>query len=557
MTRILIFSMCLAFNCLCLPYPCEPVSTFPDDIHDAIKSRLGLFSEKNMICREEFLCGPGALSRFYKKRDYGPAWIENDGSTRRARDLIRKIRSAGQEGLNPSDYHLANIEKLLEAITFYKNNQQPLPQKMIVDFDLLLTDAFLLLGSHLLAGRVNPETIQPEWIIQRREADLVDILNTALGSNAVESALERLSPLHADYIGLKNALSRHREIMGAAGWPVVPDGPKLEKGDQGDRVKALRSRLSASGDLSPSGENVADIFDDALDPAVRRFQSRHGLKVDGIVGRNTLRALNVPLERRIRQIEANLERWRWLPQSLGHRYVLVNIADYDLTVVENNQAVVEMPVVVGRRYRSTPVFTQKMTYVELNPYWHVPRKLARNDVLPKIQEDPGYLADQNMRVFESWGKGAPEIDPETVDWSKITRESLRFKFRQDPGPVNALGRVKFMFPNKFSVYLHDTPAKELFKKIRRSFSSGCIRVEKPFDLLTYLFKDDPQWTKDRLSEGIDSGSNKIITIKNKIDVHLLYWTAWVGKEGIVHFREDIYRRDEKLIRALQQHAPKP
>ncbi|UCF84104.1 MAG: L,D-transpeptidase family protein [Desulfobacteraceae bacterium] len=511
----------------------------------------------SFTCRKELLCGPDALTRFYLNRVFKPAWSDNDGPLPQATDLVKKIREADRDGLRPDDYHFANIEALLAEVAFHKITNRPFDPSILADLDLLLTDAFLLYGSHLLTGHVNPETIQSEWLIKTREADLVVILETALNTNEIEKALENLLPQYAGYVGLKKALSQYRNILKGGGWSEVPSGSIMEKGDRATRVCALKTRLSISGDLELPAENDCNIFDGDLDRAVRRFQERHGLQLDGIVGRSTLKALNIPVNQQVGQLKSNLERWRWLPQTLGSRYILVNIANFELRIVENGQTVIKMPVVVGRRYRRTPVFTGNMTYLELNPHWHVPHSIAREDILPKVQKDPQYLIRQNMKVFQSWEANAPEIAPESVDWSKITSRNLSFKLRQEPGPANALGRVKFMFPNKFSVYLHDTPAKELFKKPKRSFSSGCIRVEKPIELIAYLFRNDPNWTRQKIREVINSDKTQIVQIPEPIPVHLLYWTAWVDSEGRIHFRDDVYGRDKRLIRALSERPPTP
>ena len=511
----------------------------------------------SLTCRKELLCGPDAITRFYLNRVFKPAWSNNDGPLQQATDLVKKIREADRDGLRPDDYHFANIEALLAEVDFHKITNRPFDPGIFADLDLLLTDAFLLYGSHLLTGHVNPETIQSEWLIKTREADLVVILEAALNKNEIEKALENLLPQYAGYVGLKKALSQYRNISKMGGWLEVPSGLKMEKGDRGTRVCALKNRLSISGDLDLSAQNDCSVFDEDLDRAVRRFQERHGLQLDGIVGRSTLKTLNNPVNQRVSQIRSNLERWRWLPQTLGLRYILVNIANFELHIVENGQTLIKMPVVVGRRYRRTPVFTGNMTYLELNPYWHIPHSIAREDILPKVQKDPQYLIRQNIKVFESWEAGAPEIAPESVDWSKITPKNLSFKLLQEPGPANALGRVKFMFPNKFSVYLHDTPAKELFKKPNRSFSSGCIRVEKPVELIAYLLRNDPSWTREKILEVINSDKTQIVRIPEPIPVHLLYWTAWVDSEGKTHFRDDIYGRDKRLIRALNERPPAP
>ncbi len=238
---------------------------------------------------------------------------------------------------------------------------------------------------------------------------------------------------------------------------------------------------------------------------MKAFQRRHGLEPDGAVGAATAAALNVPASARVAQVRANLERWRWITQDLGERYILINVADFRVSVVEGSREVLSMPAIVGRDYRRTPEFSGKLSYVEINPSWTVPPKLAREDILPKVRKDPFYLADKGIRVFKDWSRGAPEIDPDEIDWSKVKGETMSFKFRQDPGPENALGRIKFMFPNKFDVYLHDTPERWLFARAVRDFSSGCIRVAKPMELAEYVLRDDPEWGRERIQEALETG----------------------------------------------------
>ena len=337
---------------------------------------------------------------------------------------------------------------------------------------------------------------------------------------------------------------------------MVPDGPKLQKGDRNERVAALRSRLIVSGDFEP-GNTVSDtdLFDEALEQALKGCQERHGLDVDGIVGRATLGALNVSAEDRVRQIGLNMERWRWLPQDLGERYILVNIANFELDVIEQDQLVMAMRIIVGRDYRRTPVFSDKMTYLVLSPYWQVPPTIAMKDKLPLIKKDPEYLIKENMRVFLGWGADAKEIDPRTIDWSTIDAKNFRYRLRQDPGPRNALGGTKFMFPNKYDVYIHDTPSRELFAKATRAFSSGCIRIEKPIELAEYLLKEDPQWTRETILAAIDKRLEKTVKLSKPIILHLLYWTAWASEDGSVQFRDDIYGRDKRLNEALREQPP--
>jgi murein L,D-transpeptidase YcbB/YkuD len=292
-----------------------------------------------------------------------------------------------------------------------------------------------------------------------------------------------------------------------------------------------------------------------MDQAVRRFQARHGLNTDGIVGSATLQALNAPTVLRVEQIRANLERWRWLPQELGARYVIVNIADFHLEMVQNSRTLNQLRIVVGRSYRHTPVFSGTMTYLEVNPYWHIPPKIAKKDILPKVKQDPNYFSEQGIRVFESWKADAGEIDPMAIDWEKVNPRNFSYKLRQDPGPLNALGRIKFMFPNRFDVYLHDTPSRDLFEKTRRTFSSGCVRVENPMELAAFVVDGDRVWTPEAVEAAIESGETRVIPLQSPVPVHILYWTAWVDDMGEVQFREDVYGRDKKLREALNKPPP--
>ncbi len=273
------------------------------------------------------------------------------------------------------------------------------------------------------------------------------------------------------------------------------------------------------------------------------------------MGPATLDALNVPVNKRLRQIELNMERWRWLPRNLGKRYILVNIAGFSLDVYEDNRHMMDMRVVVGRQYRRTPVFSKDMTYLVISPYWHIPPNIALKDKLPLIRKNPGYLEQERIRVFHGAGAEMREIDAKTVDWATITGRNFSYRLRQDPGPFNALGRVKFMFPNKYNVYLHDTPSQELFAKTVRTFSSGCIRIEKPIELAEYLLKDYPEWTRERILSTADRRIERTVQIKKPLPVHLLYWTAWIDRDGRMQFRNDIYKRDELLDRALQEKIP--
>jgi murein L,D-transpeptidase YcbB/YkuD len=321
-------------------------------------------------------------------------------------------------------------------------------------------------------------------------------------------------------------------------------------------VAALQARLVATGDLAADAD-PRGTFGPATEAAVRQAQRRHGLAVDGAVGAETRAALSEPVEYRIRQLVVNLERWRWLPAELGTRHILVNIANYELDVVESGREVLSMRVAVGRPYRKTPVFSDRMTHLILSPYWHVPPSLAVQDKLPEIQRQGlDWFARNNMKVFQGWGSDAVEVDPATVDWGRLSATNFPYRLRQEPGPNNALGRVKFMFPNRFNVYLHDTPGREIFGRTERAFSSGCIRIEKPMELALYLIQDQ-DWTPERIQRAVDARVEQTVVLRAPLPVHILYWTAWADADGTVQFRRDLYDRDPALAAALDAPPPTP
>ncbi len=495
-----------------------------------------------------------ALPLFYERRIFQPAWMDNDGPAPHVKQLIDAIRRADQEGLRPEDYHLDEIVGILPDAKHFKWRQPFVNPRQLVDLELLLTDAFLLYGSHLLSGCINPETIDPEWFANRRGTDLSMVLEHALTANRIGETLMELSPSQSGYAILRRALVHFRTVNARGGWPKVPTGAKLQKSDSGPAVALLWQRLKA-GKANATGE-IADsvVFDEVIEQAVRDFQQQYGLEADGMVGPATLAALNVSAADRVDQIQLNMERWRWLPQDLGPRHIIVNIADFKLQVMENGHPVLEMKIIVGKGYRRTPVFSDKITYLVLNPSWQVPPTIAVKDKLPLIRKDPEYFAKENIRVFQGWGAEAKEIDPKTVNWSAVTPKTFTFRLRQDPGLRNALGRIKFMFPNRFNIYIHDTPSRTLFDKTSRTFSSGCIRIEKPLELAAYLLNPDPKWLPDAIQAALEKGEERTIQLPDPIPVHLLYWTVFVDSNGKLQFRPDIYNRDKRLNDALRKKA---
>jgi murein L,D-transpeptidase YcbB/YkuD len=399
---------------------------------------------------------------------------------------------------------------------------------------------------------VNPVTIETEWFANSLKVDVSSVLEQALNKKQVREALMELRPQKDVYSRLRLALARYRELFSKGEWPLVSSGSRLKKGSRSDRVVELRKRLAASSDLLADEAMGGDLFDEKVEQSVIIFQKRHGLKIDGVVGRDTLDALNVPLKQRIRQMELNMERLRWILGNIEERFIVVNIANFRLDVIEHDKSILSMKVVVGKPYRRTPIFTAKMTYLVINPVWNIPDSIARKEILKKIKKDPHYLAEQNIKVFSGWRAQEQPIDAERIDWSKVTAKALPYRLRQEPGPLNALGTLKFMFPNKYDVYLHDTPAKNLFSDNVRAFSHGCTRIEKPLELAEYLLRDDPRWSQKELVAALEKGTEQIVQILRPLNVHVLYLTAWVDESGLVQFRNDIYGRDKSLDEALRE-----
>ncbi len=533
------------------------IRSFDDLVAERIRTRIeGADIAAELRAGDEPVYTSEALLGFYVRRLYRPAWIDEHGLARPAGDLVDALCLADLEGLRPEDYHLAAIETLVAAVRTDVRSRKGIVPDRWAEIDLLLTNAFLLYGSHLLAGRVNPESIDTEWVANRRGADFAAVLEAALATGDVAGTLAALAPPQRGFRRLREALVRQRAVAARGGWPAIPKGPTLRGGDHSPQVAALRDRLRLGGDLAAGEWEDAELFDEALEKAVKRFQQRHGLTADGAAGAATRAELNVSADRRVDQLELNLERWRWLPQDLGRRHILVNIPAFELEVLEEDAAVLAMRVVVGvpDSGQHTPVFSDTMRYLVLNPYWQVPDDIARKDLLANVQRDSTYLTQQKIRVFKGWGPEAKEVDPATVEWSAITADDFPYRLRQDPGPINSLGRIKFMFPNKFNVYLHDTPSRPLFGRTRRDFSHGCIRIQKPIELALYLLRKDSRWNREALLGALDEVVDRTVPLPEPIPIHLLYWTAWADENGTIEFRRDIYGRDAPLLEAMRAPA---
>ena len=482
------------------------------------------------------------LPVFYERRRFQPAWTDSAA----VNDLLRAIRDSRRDGLDPADYHQAELERRVAEVRAMREPKAD----TLADLDVLLTDALVRLGYHILYGKVDPERLEPDWNLAR-ETDWIDpaqAMDQAIGSGHLYDAIEAYKPQHPFYTSLKLALDHYRAIEAAGGWPTVPPGPSLKPGMTSPRVPPLRQRLAVTSDLdAAAATDTSQVFDDTLKAAVQRFQDRHQLPPDGAVGPETLAALNVPVQQRIDQIRVTLERCRWVLHDLPERFIIVNIAGFKLYVVNGTTPVWETRVQVGKPYRETPIFRSDIKYLVLNPTWTVPPTILQKDVFPAVQKDPSYLSKKGLDVVDRHGE---VIDPATLDWSTYTARNFPYQFRQAAGADNALGRIKFIFPNSHSVYLHDTPHRAFFEKTSRSFSSGCIRVEKPLELAEQLLADSVHWSLKALNDSVATEQSRTVFLRPPMPVLILYWTAAVGRDGLVYFLPDVYGRDPAVIKGL-------
>jgi len=484
------------------------------------------------------------LPRLYQQRNYRPIWVTRERIDR----LITAIRETYLEGLNPQDYHLSEIQELLATRAYH----ELLDRDQALSLELLLTDAYIRLAHHSSCGKEDPLTYHPQWNFHRTVfgLDPITLLAESLEDAALMGSINTWKIDHPFYERLKTALARYRALRAGGGWESIPDGPTLKKGMSDARVTALRHRLAQEGDL-PGTARESQRFDQELEQAVMRFQSRHTLASDGEVGRATLKALNVPLEDRIDQIRVNLERSRWVLSNLGDRYVLVDIAGYRVFYLKDDSIVWSTRAQVGKPYRDTPVLRSRIEALEINPTWTVPPTILNNDVIPAVKSDPGYLKRKHISIFDAQER---VVNPGSIDWSLYPGRPFPYKLRQKPGPDNPLGRIKILFPNKYMVYLHGTPSMELFDQEERAFSSGCIRLEKPFELAELLLDDPVQWNRENLMRVVERGRTQRLTLARPVTILLLYWTVEVDGNGVVYFKQDPYGRDPAVLAGLGRDA---
>lgn len=483
------------------------------------------------------------LQEFYAARGFRAAWRTGHAAT----ELRRAITDSELEGLDPRDYH----DSLLDSIA--REAAAPdAPDTLRAELDVLQTDALLRLGYHLAFGKVNPASFDAQWNYGRsaESLDAAKEIEAALAADDVYARVQALKPTHRLYGTLRELLTRYRAIAARGGWAAVPGGKvALKPGVRDERVPALRARLLAEGLIATSATSDVTLYDTVLDAGVRRFQSQNGLAADGTIGARTLEALNVPVADRILQLRVNLDRGRVLLQDLPRDFVVVNLAAFTIYLVQDDAVAWTSRVQEGKLYRRTPIFRSALNYLVLNPTWTVPPGIIENDILPEARK--GGVGAFTRRHLDVLDRSSKIVDPRSIDWKRYKSGNIPYTLRQEPGPQNALGQVKFMFPNAYSVYLHDTPSKALFDSDERVFSSGCVRVEKPLELAQRLLADQSKWSADSIRKALEAGKTQNITLARRVPVLIAYWTAWVNDAGENQFRRDVYGQDVQWATGLK------
>ena len=514
--------------------------------------------------------------KFYRERQFKLGWFREHQLVPQAQTMLNVVSKAKDEGLDPKDYQVKDFSSLFASLE--QARADTARRNMLErEIDVALSGTYFNWASDFYRGLANPrdnKTLGKEWGVKRNRIKLHHALMTILRERESTYPYYEFAPLHEEYEHLKKALAGLRTRQAAGGWPTLPATTKLKPGGTSLAVGLLRQRLMGSetaaapapdaapaeaaagttpvrtvGNTTSSAGGAGEVYGPDLVAAVKAFQQDAGLKEDGLVGGETLKQLNVPIGDRIDQVILNMERWRWLPKRFEPDYLLVNIPEYKLHVIEQNKEVMNMRVIVGKTLNATPVFSDRLEYVVMAPYWNVPFSIIDKEFRPKLMADAnGFLNRLDMEVVKGSGRKAVTVDPSSIDWAGVTESNFKYTVRRRPGPKNDLGDVKFIFPNSNEIYLHDTPHDELFGQTKRGFSHGCVRVEEPIKLATYLLRNKAGWDKQAILDTIANRREKYVSVKEKLPVYLVYFTAWADASGRVHFRDDIYGHDKTLAR---------
>jgi len=458
------------------------------------------------------------MESFYSGRGFAYAWYDQEGLIEPADNLFNRMLNLQAEGLPDQVSYKDNWVSMMEEAHDITN---PSPA-----IDLMLTAQYFKYAKIAWQGLSESKSRSLEWLLPRKQVPLTVMLDSLVsGKKSLDDA-----PVYRQYELLKQYLAKYDQIRDQGGWPGIAIPKKSYKtGDSLEAIKSIRQHLFITGDLLTN--NGSAIFDDELMLGVKKYQKRLGLAEDGVVGKSMISEMNVPVDKRIGQIMVNMERCRWVPAGLQRDYLVVNIPEFRLHLYEQDSLLWSMNVVVGKAQHKTVIFNGNIRYVVFSPYWNVPNSILKNEILPAIRRNPNYLAKHNMEWYDG-------------------------RVRQKPGPNNSLGLVKFLFPNSHSIYLHDTPAKNLFGESNRAFSHGCIRLENAKKLAEYLLRNDSSWTKEKIQSAMESGQERTVTLKKECPVFIAYFTSWVDREGKLNFRKDIYQRDGRLLKMILDEKSK-
>lgn len=475
-----------------------------------------------------------AVKSFYREREHAPLWFDERGRLSRADELISTIRKAHLHGLEPEEYFLGEIEQRLDRKDIAAR----------IELEMLLTAALYRYANDIYSGRLDPFAIDADWHIPNKRLDTSDLLARLSAQTSITKLLATLTPRQDGYQRLKQQLQLLRDIAATGGWRKlsVSGAP----GQVRPGIARLKQRLALEGDLDARVSAYSNEFDAGLRRALRSYQRRHGFAPSGLINAQTLSALNVSIEDRIEQVRLNLERWRWLPRDLGKRHVAVNMTGFELEIIDDEEVVLTMPVVIGKPFQETPAMSGMISSLVYNPYWTLTKNVMWESFIPGQIKDPDYLSKRSIKVFRGWADPV-EVDPKTVDWSALhPKHNSPYWMRQDPGPGNALGQIKFLFSNPYRIYLHGSPQKHLFERTVRTYSHGCIRVKNPAKFAEYLQGGPDAKTRTHIASRLDRAYNEKVVLPRAVPVYLMYWTAWVDENGQVNFRDDIYGRDSHL-----------
>ena len=508
----------------------------PDKIARAIRGQLE--PERATTIGEDRLLEPLAVKRFYAGRGFNRVW-----SDMQADQIVQAVHDVERDGLTPSDYHLGAIEALR------REQAKSRRASGAADLDILLTDAVAGMVDHVRYGRVRPASLDPRWNVDPRDGTPPleqEAAKIAL-SGSVDQAIEAERPQHFIYRGLMGALARLRAIAARGGWPTVPAGKPIKPGAIDARIPAVRERLMETEELPAGAPSDPRQYDLELQQAVKLFKARHRLDPNGIIDQSVIDAMKVSAAARVDQVRVNLERARWVLGGLSDDFVLVNLPAFKAYLIRGGKNVWEARTQIGDEAKQTPTFRADMRTVVLNPDWTVPPMILAEEVLPGMRKSEDYLSRKGLVVLDSHNQ---QVDPGSIDWTHVTPETFPYTLRQPAGEDNALGRVKFLFPNEYSIYLHDTPSRTLFDSRKRTFSHGCIRLEKPIELAEILLSDQHGWTREKIQEVLESGKTENVNLEHPLPVLIVYWTVSVGTSGEVRYTQDYYNLDSPVLAAL-------